>query len=52
MNDDRLVMGRLITDADSIRNYYLGDSYGMQDISAKVIGPISYPLAAAATPAR
>jgi MYXO-CTERM domain-containing protein len=38
------VMQRLITDPDSIRNYYLGDSYGMQDITADVFGPFSYPL--------
>ncbi len=38
------MMERLITNADSIRNYYLGDSYGMQDISADVFGPISYSL--------
>ena len=37
-------MGRLINDADSIRNYYLGDSYRMQDITAKVIGPINYTV--------
>ena len=46
MNDlsEAFVMGRLINDDDSLRNYYLGDSYQMQDISAKVIGPLSYPL--------
>jgi Gametolysin peptidase M11 len=46
MNDltETFVMGRLITDDDSLRNYYLGDSYQMQDISAKVAGPFSYPL--------
>jgi hypothetical protein len=37
-------MGRLIDDADSIRNYYLYDSYGTQDISAQVFGPIKYSL--------
>jgi MYXO-CTERM domain-containing protein len=35
---------RLINNTDSIRNYYLGDSYGMQDMTAEVFGPISYPL--------
>ena len=54
MNDltETFVMGRLTNDDDSLRNYYLGDSYQMQDITAKVIGPLSYTLAAAATPAR
>ena len=37
-------MGRLIGDADSIRNYYLYDSYRTQDITAQVIGPIKYSL--------
>ncbi len=37
-------MGRLVGDADSIRNYYLYDSYQMQDIDAQVIGPIKYSL--------
>jgi hypothetical protein len=37
-------MGRLIGDADSIRNYYLYDSYGTQDITAQVVGPIKYSL--------
>ena len=32
---------RLINNPDSIRNYYLGDSYGMQDMTAEVFGPIS-----------
>jgi hypothetical protein len=41
---EAFVMGRLIGDDDSLRNYYLGDSYQMQDISAKVVGPLSYPL--------
>jgi len=36
------VMQRMITAPDSIRNYYLFDSYGMQDITAAVIGPLSY----------
>jgi hypothetical protein len=38
-------MGRLITDPDSIRNYYLADSYGTQDVTAQVFGPIRYTLA-------
>ena len=38
------VMGRLIGNADSIRNYYLYDSYGMQDINAQVFGPINYTM--------
>ncbi len=38
------VMGRLIGNADSIRNYYLADSYGMQDITAQVFGPINYTM--------
>ena len=41
---EAFVMGRLIGDDDSLRNYYLGDSYQMQDISARVVGPLSYPL--------
>jgi hypothetical protein len=36
------VMARMIDAPDSIRNYYMYASYGMQDISARVIGPISY----------
>jgi Gametolysin peptidase M11 len=38
------VMGRLITAPDSIRNYYLADSYGTQDVTAQVFGPIRYTL--------
>ena len=38
-------MGRLITAPDSIRNYYLADSYGTQDVTAQVFGPIRYTLA-------
>ena len=51
MNDltETFVMGRLITDDDSLRNYYLGDSYQMQDISAKVPGRSTTRSAAAAT---
>jgi hypothetical protein len=37
-------MGRLITGPDSIRNYYLADSYGTQDVTAQVFGPIRYTL--------
>jgi MYXO-CTERM domain-containing protein len=37
-------MARLITGADSIRNYYLADSYGTQDVTAQVFGPIKYTL--------
>ncbi len=40
------VMGRLITAPDSIRNYYVSDSYGTQDVTAQVFGPISYALGA------
>ena len=36
------VMARMIDAPDSIRNYYMYASYGMQDITAKVVGPISY----------
>jgi MYXO-CTERM domain-containing protein len=37
-------MGRLITGADSIRNYYLSDSYGTQDVTAQVVGPLKYTI--------
>jgi MYXO-CTERM domain-containing protein len=37
-------MGRLITAPDSIRNYYLSDSYGTQDVTAQVFGPMPYSL--------
>jgi MYXO-CTERM domain-containing protein len=37
-------IGRLITAPDSIRNYYLADSYGTQDVTAQVFGPIKYAL--------
>ena len=37
-------MGRLITGSDSIRNYYIADSYGTQDVTAQVFGPIRYTL--------
>jgi MYXO-CTERM domain-containing protein len=40
-----LALGRLIGDPDSIRNYYLADSYGTQDVTAQVFGPIRYTLA-------
>jgi MYXO-CTERM domain-containing protein len=36
------VMQRMITAPDSIRNYYLGDSYGLQDITNVVIPTIPY----------
>jgi len=36
------IMGRMQTDADSIRNYYMGDSYQTQDITTKVVGPLTY----------
>jgi hypothetical protein len=42
-------MGRLITGADSIRNYYLSDSYGAQDVTAQVFGPITYTINACGT---
>ena len=38
------VLGRMINNADSIRNYYISDSYGRQDITTQVIGPINYTL--------
>jgi MYXO-CTERM domain-containing protein len=38
------VLGRMINNADSIRNYYLDDSYGRQDITTQVFGPIDYTL--------
>ena len=38
------LMGRLIDEPASVRNYYLKASYGMQDITAQVFGPISYPM--------
>src|SRR6185295_12580840 len=41
---ETFLMNRLISDDDSLRNYYMGDSYQMQDVTAKVIGPLSYPL--------
>ena len=37
-----LINKRMISDADSIRNYYLYDSYGRQDITSVVIGPVTY----------
>src|SRR5262249_43512371 len=33
---------RMIAGADSIRNYYLSDSYQMQDITNVVVGPYMY----------
>jgi hypothetical protein len=38
------VQGIMMTNPDSIRNYYLDDSYAMQDIAATVFGPITYTL--------
>lgn len=38
-------MGRLISGADSIRNYYLSDSYGTQDVTAQTFGPMPFTLA-------
>ena len=40
------VMSLLISAPSSIRNYYLADSYGTQDVTAQVFGPIPYALAA------
>ena len=37
-----LIAKRMISDADSIKNYYLYDSYGRQDITNVVIGPLTY----------
>jgi hypothetical protein len=37
------VRATLLTSAGSIRNYYRSDSYGAQDITAQVFGPLSYP---------
>jgi MYXO-CTERM domain-containing protein len=34
----------LNTDPASIRNYYLNDSYGRQDINAQIFGPITYTM--------
>ena len=42
--DANAVMGRLISNPDSIRNYYLDDSYARQDITAQVFGPINYTM--------
>jgi MYXO-CTERM domain-containing protein len=39
------VTDRLITGGDSIRNYFIADSYGTQDVTAQVFGPIRYALA-------
>ncbi|HMF39549.1 MAG TPA: hypothetical protein VKQ32_02585 [Polyangia bacterium] len=36
------IMGRMQNDPDSIRNYYLGDSYQTQDITTTVVGPLTY----------
>jgi MYXO-CTERM domain-containing protein len=40
-----MVNGRLLTGADSIKNYYLADSYGVTDVTAQVFGPIKYAFA-------
>jgi hypothetical protein len=37
-------MNRLVNDANSERNLLLYGSYGRQDMTAQVFGPISYPL--------
>jgi MYXO-CTERM domain-containing protein len=37
-------MDRLVGAPDSIRNYFLGDSFGAQDVTAQVFGPIRYTL--------
>jgi MYXO-CTERM domain-containing protein len=44
------VMGRMVNDANSIRNYYLYDSYGLQNIRAQVFGPLTAPPIAAGCP--
>ena len=38
------MMGTLLDDPDSLRNYYLDASFGRQDITADVLGPFSNPL--------
>jgi MYXO-CTERM domain-containing protein len=38
------VNGIMATNVDSIRSYYLGDSYGMQDITTTVFGPLSFSM--------
>jgi len=43
------VLGRMIDNSDSIRNYYINDSYGLQDITTQVFGPIKYTLNGCAT---
>jgi len=43
------VLGRMINNSDSIRNYYINDSYGLQDITTQVFGPIKYTLNGCAT---
>jgi MYXO-CTERM domain-containing protein len=40
------VNGIMGTNVDSIRSYYLGDSYQMQDITTTVFGPVSYTMSA------
>src|SRR5262245_37093092 len=43
------MMGALLNDTDSLRNYYLDDSFGRQDITAEVLGPFSNPLTTCST---
>ena len=38
------MMGNLVNDPDSLRNYYREVSFGRQDITAEVFGPFSNPL--------
>ena len=42
------VNGIMATNVDSIRSYYLGDSYQMQDITTTVFGPLSFSMPACA----
>jgi hypothetical protein len=42
--DAATATGRLISNPDSIRNYYLYDSFGRQDITAQVFGPWPYAM--------
>ena len=38
------MLGNLVNDPDSLRNYYLEASFGRQDITVEVLGPFSNPL--------
>jgi MYXO-CTERM domain-containing protein len=38
------VLGSLVNDPDSLRNYFLEASFGRQDITVEVLGPFSNPL--------